>query len=186
MAKLIVNVGGMFSGKTTELQRQGERHILAGHRVVFIKPDMDNRYSEDEIVNHKMKKVKAMAIPTNSDLKEYLNPAEVDVVLIDEVQFFSNKTLTGIWWLMLNGVTVYCSGLDMDFLTDGFRTTEKLMSMADEVHKFHAVCEECGADAVHTAKRNLESTDIIELGAKETYIPLCRKCYIKYMTTIVR
>lgn len=187
MSILTVNVGGMFSGKSTELQRQGERHVLAGHRVLFIKPDMDTRYSDSEVATHKGQKVKAMNVPTHADLKNYINPAEVDVVLIDEVQFFTGRIIPSIWWLLSKGIKVYASGLDMDFLSDGFPTTEKLMAMADIVQKFHAVCEECGEDAVITAKRgfieNEASNDVVELGAKETYIPLCRSCYMKYMTT---
>ncbi len=186
MSILTVNVGGMFSGKSTELQRQGERHVLAGHKVLFIKPDMDTRYSDCEVVTHKGQKVKAISVPTYADLKNYINTAEVDVVLIDEVQFFSERIIPSIWWLLSKGIKVYASGLDMDFLSDGFPTTEKLMAMADVVQKFHAVCEGCGEDAVITAKRNFHevgSSDVIELGAKETYIPLCRSCYIKYMAT---
>lgn len=185
MSSLTVNVGGMFSGKSTELQRQGERHILAGHRVLFIKPDMDTRYSKTEVVTHKGQKVEAMNIPIYSDLTECIKPNEVDVVLIDEVQFFDKSILHSIWWLLDNDVKVYASGLDMDFLGEGFPTTEKLMAMADVVQKFHAVCEVCGEDAVVTAKRNFQeedvSSDVVKLGAKETYIPMCRSCFLKYM-----
>lgn len=185
MSSLTVNVGGMFSGKSTELQRQGKRHIIAGHRVLFIKPDMDTRYSETEVVTHEGQKVKAINIPTHEDFRKYVKPSEVDVVLIDEVQFFSPRILPSIWWLLDNDVKVYASGLDMDFLGDGFPTTEKLMGMADVVQKFHAVCEVCGEDAVITAKRDFHedafSSDVVELGAKETYIPMCRSCYINYM-----
>ena len=184
MAKFTLNVGGMFSGKSTELQRQGERHIIAGHKVVFIKPEIDTRYSESEVVTHKGQSVKAVAVPTYGELRSFVNPAKVEVVLIDEIQFFSPRIINEIWWLLGEGVTVYASGLDMNFLGDGFTTTEKLMAMADTVQKFHAVCEDCGADAVVTARRNPESTAVVELGAKESYIPLCRKCFIKYMTTI--
>lgn len=186
MSILTVNVGGMFSGKSTELQRQGERHVLAGHRIVFIKPDIDNRYSETDVVTHTGQKAKALSVPTHAKLTDFINPTEVDVILIDEVQFFTQRIIPSIWYFLSNDVKVYASGLDMDFLSDGFPTTEKLMAMADVVQKFHAVCEECGEDAVITAKRHFHesaSSDVVELGAKETYIPLCRSCYVDYMTT---
>lgn len=187
MAGLVVNTGSMFSGKSTLLISQGEKHIKAGQRVLYIKPSNDDRYSENEIVTHTGEKVPAMNVDTHKALKGLINPKEVDVVLIDEVQFFTKRIVPSIWWLLSQGVQVYASGLDMDFLGDGFETTKELMAMADKVNKLKAICESCGNDAVITAKRqfhiDLDNTDIIQLGAKETYKPLCRKCYFDFMTT---
>lgn len=178
MSFLTVNVGGMFSGKSTELQRQGERHILAGQKVVYIKPSIDTRYSEDEIVTHKGNKVKALIVEktfSNIQLSELL---DFDVILFDEVQFFDEIIETIVNLLLYHGKTVYCSGLDMDFNGEVFPVTAKLMGIADEVKKLHAVCERCGADGVITARRNSSPIEgNIKLGAKETYIPLCRDCY---------
>lgn len=189
MCKLTVNTGSMFSGKSTLLISQGEKHMKAGQRVLYIKPSKDDRYSESEIVTHTGERVPAMNVDGDlvQGLKGVINPAEVDVVLIDEVQFFSTRILPSVWWLLAEGVQVYASGLDLDFLGDGFDTTKELMALADKVNKLKAVCEDCGNDSVITAKRNfhvdLYSTDVVQLGAKETYKPLCRKCYINYMVT---
>lgn len=181
LGKLVLNVGGMFSGKTTELQRQGERHLLAGHSVLFLKPSLDNRYSEMEIVTHKGDKVRAINVDTDGKLN-IPDVITVDVVLIDEVQFFDIKLVETIMFLIEEfNATVYCSGLDMDFLGRAFETTAQLMAKADTVNKFHAVCEGCGNDGVFTAKRSHGSDKVVELGAKETYIPLCRSCYKKHM-----
>lgn len=180
MSMLVVNVGGMFSGKTTELQRQGERHLRAGQRVIFVKPALDTRFSKSEVVNHNGYRVRAIRIDTGKHLDEYINPEEVDVVCIDEAQFFDKKLINSVWWLLSKGIKVYASGLDMDFMGEGFPTTMELMARADEVQKFHAVCECCGADATFTGKRTT-SENKIELGAKETYIPLCRSCYENFI-----
>lgn len=184
---LVVNTGSMFSGKSTLLISQGEKHLKAGQRVLYIKPKFDDRYSEDEIVTHTGVTVPAMNIETHQQLKGLVNPAEYDVVLIDEVQFFTKRIVNSIWWLLSEGIKVYASGLDMDFLGDGFETTKELMAVADKVNKLKAVCEECGEDAVLTGKRALYddgySADVVQLGAKETYKPLCRKCYIYFMAT---
>lgn len=181
MSKLVVNVGGMFSGKTTELQRQGERHILAGHKVIFIKPSIDTRYSEDEIVTHTGHKVQALSVTTADLLKKIEELIQYDAVLFDEVQFFDGVITSVVWLLLRSGVNVYASGLDMDYKGDGFITTLGLMAIADEVNKFHAVCECCGADAVVTGTRIEEEIEgSIKLGAKETYIPLCRECFFKH------
>lgn len=181
MAKLVVNVGGMFSGKTTELQRQGERHILAGHKVVFIKPSIDTRYSEDEIVTHTGHKVQALSVTTITLLEKIEELKQYAAVLFDEVQFFDGLLISVVWILLKNGVDVYASGLDMDYKADGFMTTLGLMAIADEVHKFQAVCECCGADAVVTGTRVEEEIEgSVKLGAKETYIPLCRECFFEH------
>lgn len=185
MAILTVNTGSMFSGKSTLLISQGEKHVKAGQRVLYIKPSLDDRYSEDEIVTHDGLKVKAFNVDANRGLKRVIEPGDVDVVLIDEAQFFDKRICNSVWWLLSEGKRVYASGLDMNFLGDGFETMKELMAIADKVNKLKAVCESCGDDAVITGKRNFHKESegsIVELGAKETYIPLCRKCYLKYMT----
>lgn len=185
MAKLVVNVGGMFSGKSTELIRQGERHLLAGHKVVFIKPATDKRYSDTKIVTHTGANVEATVVDVN---KSFLFDVKgTDVVLIDEVQFFTKRIIPTIWCLLDKGIDVYCSGLDMDYLGDGFETVKELMAIADTVNKLHAVCKHCGEDAVHTAKKNFHEIggdqERIELGSDDLYIPLCRDCYIEFMVS---
>lgn len=180
MCKLITNVGSMFSGKSTELQRQGERHILAGHEVVYIKPDIDDRYGEEYISTHKGVRVQATPVPIDGDIREYISE-KTKVILIDEVQFFDGRIVNDIWTLLEKGVHVYTSGLDMDWRGQPFETVQGLMAIADEVHKFHAVCSHCGADAVHSAKLESNNTQRVELGEKDKYIPLCRKCYFKFM-----
>lgn len=173
--RLIVNCGGMFSGKSTNLIRQGERHLLADHRVVFIKPSLDTRYSKNAIVTHKGQKVESLNM---KDAKNFLIEKEIlaaEVVLIDEVQFIDNAVY-GIQKLLELNKTIYCSGLDMDYLGVPFQTMASLMAMADEVNKFHAVCTSCGEDALFSHKLT-SSKERIELGEKDKYTPLCRKCY---------
>lgn len=178
--KLVVNTGSMFSGKSTELLRQGERHLIAGHKVVFIKPQMDTRYSASEIVNHKGDKVTAIPVPIDGDILQYV-PYDTNVVLIDEVQFFGSTITYQIETLVQNGVTVYCSGLDMDFEGKPFYIVSRLLALADEINKFHAVCSNCGQDAVYSAKLDNSSHSRIELGEKDKYKPLCRKCYYEFV-----
>lgn len=174
-SRLVVNCGSMFSGKSTELMRQGERHMIAGHNVVFVKPIIDNRYSNDEIVNHKGQKVEALNIHDGKELLTNKQVLEADVVLIDEVQFIPH-VIEGIQALLTINKMVYCSGLDMDFKGEPFETVAYLMAIAEEINKFHAVCGHCGEDALFSHKLT-DSNERIELGEKNIYIPLCRKCY---------
>ena len=174
--KLTVNVGGMFSGKSTELQRQGKRHMMAGHKVVFLKPAYDNRYSDDKIITHDGQYVEAINVTNTITNKASV---DADVILIDEAQFLPYEILNEIRWMLREGKIIYVSGLDMDYTGRGFLIMEGLMTMADHVQKFKAVCEECGDDATFTGKRVNNGTRH-ELGSKDLYIPLCRKCYYSY------
>jgi thymidine kinase len=176
--KLDLIVGGMFSGKSTELQRQGERHILRGHSVVYVKPQLDNRYSEDEIVTHDGRKVRAINVATDGYFVNQI-PVGTDVVLIDEIQFFEPILLEVIDDLLEEGIRVYCAGLDLDFEGNPFGITPLLMAKSDNIRKLHAVCDKCGNDAWVTPRITREK-ETVKLGAKDNYFPLCRTCYYKH------
>lgn len=182
MSILTVNTGSMFSGKSTMLINQGEKHLKAGQKVLYVKPSIDTRYGEMEIVTHDGLRVPALSIGKGEALSEHIKSHSFDVVLIDEAQFFEKRICNGVWWLLSEGTKVYVSGLDLNFLGDGFETMAELMAMADKVNKLKAVCESCGKDAVITGKRRMEETDLIDLGSKETYAPLCRSCWFKHVS----
>lgn len=173
--KLVVNVGGMYAGKTTKLFQQGERHFRAKRKVVYIKPLTETRFSETHIVSHNGMKVKAIPMsPSQIDAKI----GEYDVILIDEIQFFEKKVVEDILALLRAGKIIYASGLDMDFKGEGFETTKELMAIADEVKKMKAVCEICCDDATYS-KRVSEDEEVFCLGAKDKYIAVCRECFFK-------
>lgn len=173
--KLTVNAGCMFSGKTSELYRQGQRHLLARQKVVFVKPLFDNRYATDYIMTHSGLRAKAVNVDETILVDEVLS---ADVVLLDEFQFYPSSVVEEVQQLVKMKKTVYVSGLDMDSNGKGFNNMKEIMVIADEVKKFKAVCEICGEDAMFSHKHN--GTDkTIELGAKNLYIPLCRECFEK-------
>lgn len=173
---LTVITGSMFAEKTTELQRRGRRLKRAGKKVAYFKPDMDTRYSVNQIVSHDGAKVDAINIPKDTTLqltsREYFE--NYDVFLIDEVQFFNSRILTAIETLLREGKTVIVAGLDLDFKGQPFFTVSTLMSIAENVVKLHAVCSECGDDAWVSHKE--EGGQRIQLGTDE-YTPMCRKCF---------
>jgi thymidine kinase len=176
--KLVVNAGGMFASKSTALIAQGKRHLLAGHKVLFVKPDMDNRYAEEEIVTHDGQKVDAIKVGTYQTLFAFIPTAEADVILIDEVQFFDWNMVQDIEALLKRGKVIYVSGLDMDYTGTPFHITAHLMAIADEVNKYKAVCSICGEDSYVTAKTS-GSNDRVELGSQDKYKPVCRPCFNK-------
>lgn len=132
----------MFAEKSTALQRHGKRFMLAGKKVVFLKPSIDNRYSEDFIVTHDGKKVEAINVKITNENKVGipLDLFEADVVCIDEVQFFPDQMITHIEKLIEQGKIVFVAGLDMDRYGKPFGIVPYLMAKADHVTKHHAVC----------------------------------------------
>lgn len=176
ISKLTVITGPMFSGKSSELLRMGERHILAKQQVVYIKPSLDNRYSENEIVTHAGKCVDALSIDKDTCVLDIDIVKNADVLLIDEVQFFGPKMCSAITVLLNKGKIIYVSGLDMDFKRIPFNSTMYLMGIADTVLKLTAVCEICSADAVQSLRLG-DDESLVKLGEKDAYIPVCRKCY---------
>lgn len=174
---LTVIAGGMFAEKTTELQRRGRRLTRAGKRVAYFKPEMDTRYSENEIVTHDGLKVAAINISHKRPIDIFVfNYLQYDVYLIDEIQFFELNIIGVIESLLQEGKTVIVAGLDLDFEAKPFTVTSHLMAMAENVVKLHAVCSECGDDAWVSHKE--DNGQRIQLGTDE-YTPMCRKCYSK-------
>lgn len=173
-------VGGMFSEKTTELIRRGRRARRAGKRVVYIKPAVDNRYSEDKIVSHDGVEVDSILIGGDGiDWQEIAN--NYDVVCVDEVQFLDLEHLRYFIGMAESGIEVITAGLDMSFDAKPFQMTMLLMVYAEEVVKLHAVCSACGKPA-WISYRKTNSKETVELGSDKEYTPLCRQCYVTMVT----
>lgn len=175
---LIVECGSMFSGKSDALRRKGKRYEYAGLQTIFIKPQLDNRYSETHLVTHDGGKVLAKSISESSSILEFKEVTSADVILIDEIQFFSCGVISDIRALIQMGKRVYVAGLDLDFKGNSFYVTQQLMSIADEVNKHKAVCMGCGEDA-YISHKKIPNNKIVELGHSDLYEALCRQCYDK-------
>lgn len=166
---LEVICGPMFAGKTTELLKKvlWAKNGLS-QKVKVFKPAFDNRYSETEIVSHDGLRTDADSILTWQDLdKEY------DLVVFDEVQFFTDPYFTGdlidiVSNLLMNGTNVLATGLDMDWRGRPFCVTSMLLGMADKVKKLKAVCSISGGPAGKTYKKT-GGGESVELGATDLY-----------------
>jgi thymidine kinase len=174
--KLTVIVGGMFSGKSTELQRQGRRKEIAGEKVLYFKPKKDSRYTPDAISTHDGSDVRAMVCEHVDDIFIMSQQLKPSVVCIDEVQFFSKDIVAVIEYHLRQGIDVVVSGLDIDRFGEPFGAIPELMCKAEEVIKLKAVCSSCGDDAWVSAGM-FTSDSQIEVGEKDKYSPLCRSCY---------
>lgn len=170
--------GSMFSGKTEELIRRLKRAKIAKQTVEIFKPKVDTRYDEINIVSHDANIILSTPVPLSSNI--LLLSQNVDVVGIDEAQFFDDELPNVCSILANNGMRVIVAGLDIDYLGKPFGPMPKLLAIADYVTKVHAICMHCG-DLAHHSHRTVADDSLIVLGEKESYIPLCRSCFNKAM-----
>lgn len=164
----------MFSGKTEELIRRLKRAQFANQKIAIFKPTIDNRYSDVDVVSHDLHSIKST--PVKSPVKMLEVDDDVQVVGIDEAQFFDNSLIEVVQTLANKGVRVIIAGLDTDYLGKPFGPMPALMAIAEDVQKVHAICVKCGNLANHSHRLSA-STKLVELGEKDIYEPLCRQCY---------
>ena len=158
--RIEVICGSMFSGKTEELIRRMKRAKFARQRVEIFKPAIDTRYSEEDVVSHDSHSI--ASTPIDSSASILLFTSEIDVVGIDEAQFFDN------------GLIDVCNQL----ANNGVRPMPQLCAIADEVSKVHAICVKCGDLAVYS-HRTVKNDKQVLLGETAEYEPLCRQCYLQ-------
>lgn len=166
--------GCMFSGKTEELIRRLKRAKIADMKVEVFKPKVDTRYDEAAIVSHDTTAVLATPVGDSSRLLEV--PEDVQVVGIDEAQFFDKNLPDVCQELALRGIRVIVAGLDMDYRGNPFGPMPEMLAIAEYVTKVHAICVHCGNLATHSY-RLAEGEAVVLLGEKEQYEPRCRTCY---------
>ena len=166
--------GGMFSGKTEELIRRARRAEIAGQKVVIIKPRVDQRYSEEEIVSHNKNAVSSITVDTADQI--ILLTGDTDVICIDEAQFFDERLVDVANSLANDGKRVIAAGLDMDYTGKPFEPIPHLMAVAEYVTKLHAICSESGILANYS-QRVVANEERVLLGEKDSYEPRARACF---------
>jgi thymidine kinase len=176
--RIEVICGSMFSGKTEELIRRLKRAKFAKQRVEIFKPAIDTRYSDENVVSHDSHSI--ASTPIDSSASILLFTSEIDVVGIDEAQFFDKGLVDVCNQLANNGVRVIIAGLDMDFRGVPFGPMPDLCAIADEVSKVHAICVKCG-DLAAYSHRTVKNDKQVLLGETAEYEPLCRHCYLEAM-----
>ena len=177
-----VIAGCMFSGKTEELIRRLKRAKIARQQVEIFKPSMEVRYDEVNIVSHDSNTIQSTPVPASSNI--LLLGHEVDVIGIDEAQFFDDQLPYVCETLANSGTRVIVAGLDMDYLGKPFGPMPQLLAIADYISKVHAICISCGDLATHS-HRIVNEGSLVLLGEKDSYIPLCRSCYVKEQKGVV-
>lgn len=172
--RIEVVCGSMFSGKTEELIRRMRRAQFAHQKVEIFKPGIDVRYSEEDVVSHEGTSIPST--PVDSSQSILLLAGDSDVIGIDEAQFFDEGIIDVCNQLANRGVRVIVAGLDLDFKGVPFGPMPKLLAIADDVSKVHAICVRCGALA-YVSHRIVAGERQVMLGETKEYEPLCRECY---------
>jgi len=178
---LEVIVGSMFSGKSEELIRRVKRAAIAKQKVLVFKPALDYRYGMEKVAAHNGLHVDCLPIREPADILNVVDDT-VDVVAIDEVQFFDATIIPVCQRLVKWGKRVIVAGLDQDFRGEPFGPVPVLMALAEQVTKLNAICVICGRAASRT-QRLIDGVPakydepIILIGATENYEARCSRCH---------
>ncbi|MES1210858.1 MAG: thymidine kinase [Acidobacteriota bacterium] len=170
-----VIAGGMFSGKSEELVRRLRRATIARQRVQVFKPGADTRHDPGRLVTRDNRELEALSVSSSLQLKSCLD-SEVQVVGIDEAQFFDTGLVDLVGELADRGLRVIVAGLDLDFLRRPFGPMPRLLALAEYVDKMHAVCMRCGEPA-HYSQRIAGGSEQLQVGDTESYEARCRSCF---------
>jgi len=168
--------GSMFSGKTEELIRRMRRAQIANLKTEIFKPAIDNRYDASNVVSHDENAILSQPVQHSQNI--LLLAQQVDVVGIDEAQFFDNGIVNVCEQLALGGTRVIMAGLDMDFTGKPFGPVPQLLAIADYITKLHAICVHCGNIANYSYRKTKQSGQVV-IGEMDIYEPRCRVCYAK-------
>lgn len=171
----------MFSGKSEELIRRMKRAEIARQNILVFKHGFDQRTLIEYVTSHSGGKLKSIPTTNPKDIEQLMSP-EIDVVGIDEIQFFDNEIVNIVCTLVDQGKRVIVSGLDLDHKRAPFGPMPLLMAIADDVTKLKAICMCCGKDA-HFSQRLINdkpansSDPVVMVGAQELYQARCRQCH---------
>ncbi|MFB6262212.1 MAG: thymidine kinase [Bradymonadaceae bacterium] len=172
---LEVICGPMFSGKTEELIRRLKRAEYAEQDVQIFKPTLDDRFEDESLVSHDESMIPGVAVESVAEMRDRLDPA-VEVVAIDEVQFFSPEIASFCRELANDGCRVIVAGLDLDYRGEPFDPVPRLMAGAEHVDKLTAICVECGNPANRSYRLASDPQQVL-VGADEQYEARCRQCF---------
>ena len=167
--------GPMFSGKTEELIRRLTRAKYARQKVQIFKPNIDNRYDDDFVVSHSQQSLPGVGVEDLDELEERLDH-QVEVIGIDEVQFFDDAVVDFCEELADGGRRVIVAGLDQDYRGEPFEPMPRLLSVAEYITKLSAICVQCGNPA-HRSYRLAEDPQQVLVGSDEQYQARCRRCF---------
>lgn len=187
-------IGPMFAGKSSALQSIVRRRMAIGWDVLVIKHSIDKRYLPNEmdnnmVVNHDQQKCPAKSSTLLWDCLSWNEYQSAKLIVIEEGQFFEDLVKFVLQAVEVDNKNVVVVGLDGDAHRKPFGQILDLIPLADEVQRIYALCKLCGdgtparftsAISVHVAQAT--SGGKPNVGAAESYRPLCRKHFLEFAT----
>ena len=167
--------GGMFSGKSEELVRRLRRATIARQVVQVFKPQADTRHAPERLVTRDKRELEAAAVTCSEEMRRRIRP-DVQVVGVDEAQFFDDALVELVGELADAGIRVIVAGLDLDYLRRPFGPMPRILALAEYVDKMHAICMRCGAPA-HYSQRLAGGGEQLQVGDGDAYEARCRRCF---------
>ncbi|MDE1874834.1 MAG: thymidine kinase [Patescibacteria group bacterium] len=174
-----VIAGCMFSGKTEELIRRLKRSSIAKQKVAIFKPAIDKRYDVMKVVSHDKHAIDSVPVIRAEEILK--RSVDVDVIGIDEAQFFNDKIVDVANDLANAGKRVIIAGLDMDYTGRPFGPMPQLLAIAEFVTKVNAICSKTGEIASYTYRFESKSDEQVFVGEKEAYTALSRRAFFENM-----
>ncbi len=178
IGRIEVIAGGMFSGKSEELVRRLRRGQIARQKIQVFKPFIDDRHPPEVLVTRDNRELSAITVTSSEELKTSLED-DVEIVGIDEAQFFDSGLVDLVTELADRGIRVIVAGLDQDYERRAFGPMPEILALAEYVDKMHAVCIQCGGPA-HYSQRLRGGAEQVQVGDTEAYEARCRDCYTPY------
>lgn len=168
----------MFSGKSEELVRRLRRAVIARQVAQVFKPCSDNRHDPERLVTRDNRALEAESVADSRQLRQRLRD-DVQVVGIDEAQFFDPGLVELVGELADRGQRVIVVGLDLDYLRRPFGPMPAILALAEYVDKMHAICMRCGGEA-HYSQRIAGGGEQLQVGDTDAYEARCRRCYVPF------
>lgn len=174
--------GPMSCGKTEELLRRIRRHTIAKRKVKVISPEIDTRTRGDYIESRNGLWLDSYKVKASLEILNIVD-IEDEIIAIDELQFFDKDIVDVIKKLIYMNKKIIATGLDLDFKAEPFGEMATLLAYADKVDKLTAICMKCGCDFATRTQRLIDgkpadkNSQLIMIGADETYEARCTKCY---------
>ena len=180
---LEIAIGPMFASKTSWLIGKYKQYSVYTDKIKVINYVGDQRYSATEVSTHDKVKIPCDQAERLKDVN--IDHDKIDIVLINEGQFFEDIVEWVVDMVDNHNKQIYICGLDGDYMRNKFGKILELIPFCDKVTKLTALCSKCrnGTRAIFT-HRTVTSCEQVLIGEKESYMPLCRKCYISMSKSI--
>ncbi len=167
--------GPMFSGKTTTLVKKWNDFKKKGYKTKCFKPALDNRYAQNHIVTHSGTSIEAVVVNSSQEILNHIE--DLDVLIIDEIQFFDTNIITVVSTILSNNITVVGSGLEFDYMGNHFGEMKQLKKLASSLSRLTGSCNVCNKVGTHTYRKNKDNLDTVVIGSDDIYEIRCETCY---------